>query len=154
MAEHDRLPHLRPIARQPIVFLTVVTQNRRPLLATQAAFEILTDLWRRSPELDGWAVGDYMLMPDHVHLFARAGHSAKSLAQWMQTWKSVSSRLLAKATRAEPQIWQCDYFDRFLRSADNYSEKWHYVAMNPVRKNLCATPDAWPWKGRMTDLIF
>jgi putative transposase len=147
-----RLPHLPPFAKNPILFITAVTEDRRPCLANQAAFETLTDIWTRSPQIDGWFVGDFVLMPDHVHLFARAARDAKPLAGWIETWKSLSSRRLKKVLLLTPPLWQRDYFDRFLRSADSYSEKWDYVAANPVRKGLCGRPGDWPWKGRLFDL--
>jgi REP element-mobilizing transposase RayT len=131
-----------------------VTHQRRPCLAGPTAFEALTKIWYRSSELDGWVVGDYLLMPDHVHLFARPAYQAKRLAQWMETWKSLSSRLLKVPLGLESSLWQSDYFDRYLRSAENYSVKWDYVALNPVRQNLCANPDDWPWKGRLNELRF
>ncbi len=154
MPEHRHLPHLRPFAEQPLVFLTVVTHERRSLLANQTAFDALTGIWQNSPEIDGWFVGDYLLMPDHVHLFARALIGAKPLAKWVGTWKSLSARRLASGLGFKPPLWQQDYFDRFVRSAENYSAKWDYVASNPVQKNLCAQPADWPWKGRLFDLRF
>lgn len=154
MSEHRHLPHLRSFVSQPIVFLTVVTEKRRPCLACAPAFKALTSIWLRSPESDGWFVGDYLLMPDHVHLFARAAYDSKSLAQWMKAWKSVSSRELSAALRLKGPFWQRDYFDRYLRSADNYAQKWDYVAMNPVRGELCEEPGNWPWRGRLNDLRF
>jgi putative transposase len=152
--EHHHLPHLQSFTRQPIVFVTTVTHNRRSILANSIAYETLTTLWQRSPQLDRWFVGDYLLMPDHVHLFARAAANAKSLAAWIGTWKSVSTRRLKPTLKITPPLWQDDYFDRFLRSSDDYSEKWNYVAMNPVRKRLCKLPEDWPWKGRLFDLRF
>jgi putative transposase len=154
MPEHRRLPHLRPFAPQPIVFLTTVTHKRRAVLACQPALDALTAIWQRSAELDGWFVGDYLLMPDHVHFFARAAIDAKPLADWMETWKSLSSRQLKQPLGLASSLWQRDYFDRFLRSAESYSEKWDYVANNPVRAGLCARPEDWPWKGRLFDLQF
>lgn len=154
MAEHRRLPHLRPFALQPIVFLTVVTHDRRPLLACDPAQTILRALWTHSPLHDGWTVGRYLLMPDHVHLFARAAVDAKPLARWVQMWKSMSSRELASQLNIDPPLWQPDYFDRFLRSSDNYSEKWDYVAANPVRKRLVESTDEWMWQGVIADLKF
>lgn len=154
MSELRRLPHLHSFARHPILFLTTVTADRKPFLANRNAFEILTETWQHSANLDGWFVGDYLLMPDHVHLFARRASDAKTLSEWMETWKSLSSRRLKAALQLATPLWQKDYFDRFLRSADNYSEKWDYVAMNPVRKGLCAKPEDWPWKGRISDLRF
>jgi len=154
MMERPHLPHLQPSIRQPIVFLTVVTHERRPILACAPAYEILRSIWTNSPSLDGWTVGQYVLMPDHVHVFARAATDAKPLARWVQTWKSLSSRRLAADLKVTPPIWQKNYFDRFLRSADNYGEKWNYVAANPVRKGLVSTAEACPWQGKMEDLTF
>src|SRR5438270_675748 len=36
-------------------------------------------------------------MPDHVHFFSRRATVARPMAEWMQMWKSVSSRQLAAA---------------------------------------------------------
>lgn len=154
MAEHRHLPHLLPFAREPVVFLTAVTHGRRGVLADQIAFDCLTMIWKRSPEIDGWFVGDYLLMPDHVHLFARASRDAKPLAKWIEVWKSLSARRLKAAGLITPPLWQRNYFDRFLRSEENYSEKWDYVANNPVRAGLCVRPENWPWRGRLHDLQF
>ncbi len=137
-----------------MVFLTAVSHHRLPVFASQSAFNCLTTIWQRSPEIDGWFVGDYLLMPDHVHLFARAAEDAKPLAKWIEAWKSLSSRRLKAAGVITPPLWQRDYCDRFLRSAENYSEKWDYVANNPVRAGLCARPEDWPWRGRLHDLQF
>ena len=152
--EHPHLPHLRSFTPQPIIFLTAVTHARQPVLANATALETLTTLWHRSAALDGWVVGDYLLMPDHVHLFARAAPDAKALAQWVGAWKSVGTRMRKRTAQFRSPMWQSDYFDRFLRSSDNYSDKWNYVAMNPVRKGLCRRTEDWPWKGRLFDLTF
>jgi len=154
MSEPLRLPHLRSSLLQPIVCLTSVTHEQRETLATADAFRILTSIWQLSSEFDGWYVGDYLLMPDHVHLFARAGFEAKPLAQWIETWKSLSARRLKPLLGIETSFWQQDSFDRFLRSADNYSMEWDYVNMNPVRRGLCGRPEDWPWKGRLCDLKY
>ena len=54
-------------------------------------------------------------------------------------WKSVSSRRIAATLAIEPPIWQSDYFDRYLRSSESYSDKWQYVEQNPVRAGLVET---------------
>lgn len=156
MPDHQqkRLPHLFSTAWHPIVFLTAVTHDRRPMLARDEAHEILRKIWLCSPAIDGWVVGRYVLMPDHVHLFARAACDAKPLAGWVQGWKSLSSRRLTAGEHFTAPLWQKDYFDRFLRSAESYGEKWDYVAANPVRGGLVRTPEEWRWQGVMEDLEF
>ena len=99
-------------------------------------------------------MGNYILMPDHVHLFARPEIGARRMAEWIQMWKSVSSRRIAAVLSIKPSIWQPEYFDRYLRSSENYSEKWHYVELNAVRAGLVETAEAWPYRGTINNLIF
>ena len=56
LPEHERLPHLSPLTRSPIVFITAVTIDRHPILACDRAHHILREIWLRSPEFDGWSV--------------------------------------------------------------------------------------------------
>jgi putative transposase len=76
------------------------------------------------------------------------------MAKWIQMWKGLSSRRIAKAFEIAPPIWQADYFDRYLRSAENYSEKWDYVEQNPVRAGLVEKIDDWPYRGAIHELMF
>ena len=149
MQARRHLAHVPSFARYPLVFLTVVSNQRKTLLATQTAFDALTAIWSRAAEIDGWFVGDYLIMPDHVHRFAKGSPDATPLADWVGSWKSLSSRQLKPLLKLTGALWQPDYFDRFLRTQESYREKWDYVALNPVRKGLCKRPEDWPWKGRL-----
>jgi len=93
-------------------------------------------------------------MPDHVHFFTRRTIDAQSMASWMQMWKSVSSRQLAAALDIAPPIWQRDYFDRYLRSRENYGQKWNYVEQNAVRAGLVEENDEWAYRGTIYDLMW
>ena len=143
------LAHLSSFTATPIVFFTAATFHRRPILNTPAAFQILTDIWLQSAERNGWFIGRYILMPDHVHFFARHTSQAETTARWVKLWKSLSARQINRILKIEPPIWQEEYFDRFLRSADNYAEKWAYVASNPVRANLVERTEDWPYQGEL-----
>ena len=66
----------------------------------------------------------------------------------------VVRRRFKKVIETNTSSWQTDYFDRFLRSSESYSEKWLYVENNPVRAGLCEKPDDWPFKGRIYPLTF
>jgi putative transposase len=148
------LAHVPSFRENPIVFFTACIFQRRKILASSKCEEILREIWRRSTDCDGWWVGHYILMPDHVHFFARPAIDARPVADWVQMWKSVSSRQVAAALAIDPPIWQTDYFDRYLRSSESYSEKWHYVEQNAVRAGLVETMEAWPYRGTIHDLMF
>ena len=79
---------------------------------------------------------------------------AVSMKNWVQMWKSVSARTWLKRSGRTGPFWQEDYFDRYLRSAENYSEKWAYVETNPVRAGLVARPEEWAYRGRIHALSF
>ena len=63
-----------------LVLLTVNTKDRVPWLTQPAVHTSLREIWC---EADAWLVGDYLLMPDHLHLFCaphRSGLYHRTLA--------------------------------------------------------------------------
>jgi len=115
---------------------------------------ILTETWSKARELHGWAVGRYVIMPDHVHLFARAEIHAATMAVWLKSWKSFTARRAKQDTIVGGPLWQADYFDRYLRSDESYSEKWNYVENNPVRGGLVQQGEQWKYQGEVERLEF
>jgi len=123
-----------------------------PILANPAAHEAIVGAWKGAT---AWQVGRYVVMPDHVHLFAAPAPSERvasampvELGRWVTFWKSRLARNLGK------NIWQEGFWDRTLRSADNYDQKWSYVRDNPVRKGLVKTHSDWPYAGILNELIW
>lgn len=149
-----RLPHITPFSRAPIYFLTACVAGRRPLLNNQVALKCFVDVWEKCADLDGWFIGRFVLMPDHVHLFALPSPTAKNRSSWLKVWKPVSARRLLSEFQITASFWQADTFDHILRSADSYSEKWEYVRNNPVRDGLVERSEEWPWQGEIHSLAF
>lgn len=149
---HKHLTHLEPVTDAPLVFFTVCTLNRRPILANEVIHGILRDVWQKSGKLNGWHVGRYVVMPDHVHLFARPEWRAMGMGRWLQVWKSVTSKQIATAMAWIGPVWQKDYFDRYVRSMESYAEKWEYVRMNPARAGLVVNIEDWLFQGEIESL--
>jgi len=129
------------------------------VLARPEIAEILIDEWRAARDRHGWAVGRYVIMPDHVHFFCRPEYESKTLSQFMRAWKSWSSRSAHNilrprpATAAPTPFWQREFFDHMLRSSESYSEKWNYVFENPVRAGLVTRADDWAYAGEIETLM-
>jgi hypothetical protein len=87
------------------------------------------------------AIGHYILMRDHVPLFARPAVDARPMADWIKMWKSISSHKIAAALATSSPIWQADYFNRYLRSGEIYSQKWHYLEQSAVREGFVSDPE-------------
>ena len=128
-----------------IVFLTVCTKDRRPWLATDEVHALLRSVWT---DASAWLVGRYVLMPDHVHLFAAPGGAGIVFDNWVKYWKSQFSKRHLDVTHR----WQTDHFDRRLRDGENYEQKWEYVRTNPVRHGLVARVEDWPYHGELSPL--
>ncbi len=96
----------------------------------------------------GWAVGRYVIMPDHVHFFAAPeAASPEPLAHVVAKWKQWTAKQVLRALGEKPPLWQPEFFDHLLRSGESRSEKWDYIRQNPVRAGLVANPEDWPFGG-------
>jgi putative transposase len=128
-----------------IVFLTGCTDKRVPWLARADVHEHLRAVWN---EAQAWLVGNYVLLPDHLHLFCAPRDLNIPLDRWVSYWK----RLFTQRTRNPEWTWQSLHWDTRLRRSENYTQKWHYVRENPVRKGLVKNADEWPFQGMINVL--
>jgi putative transposase len=129
----------------PIVFLTVCTKHRQPWLAAKNVHDLLYETWKRA---DAWLVGRYVVMPDHIHLFAAPSASPRPFDNWVRFWKSQ----FTKAHQVREHQWQADHWDTRLRSWESYDSKSMYVSNNPVRHGLVSKSMDWPFQGQLNEL--
>jgi putative transposase len=133
-------------------FVTCCIQNRRHVLATEKVHRAFIDFAQRAQRDHSIAVGRYVIMPDHLHLFV-TGSDNFELGRWIGTLKRILGKQ-ARPGRAQNTVWQRGFFDHMLRSSESYSEKWDYVRENPVRAGLVASAEDWPFAGEIVDLYF
>jgi putative transposase len=99
------------------------------------------------------AVGRYIIMPDHVHLFAAFPIDRIALPRWIQSLRTVIGKRLLQLEIPKPH-WQEGFFDHLLRTHESYAQKWEYVWLNPVRAKLSKRPESWPYQGEITSIRF
>jgi putative transposase len=92
------------------------------------------------------AIGRYVIMPDHIHLFVRGGPDFV-LGEWIKGLKRAIST--PTKTNGRPVVWQPGFFDHILRNDESYSQKWQYVYENPVRAGLVQSAEEWPYLGEI-----
>jgi REP element-mobilizing transposase RayT len=142
----DRPPRLELIFQKydpPLYFVTFNTYRRRKLLAEKQVHGQFVK-FSKTGALRGIAIGRYVIMPDHIHLFVRGSHDFL-LTQWIRLLKrSLSETIVDQAPH-----WQKGFFDHLIRHSESYAEKWSYVEQNPVRAGLATTPEDWPWQGEI-----
>jgi REP element-mobilizing transposase RayT len=138
----------RLFTNTPVYFLTACTANRRALLANMGVHEVFLQYTREAGN-HGVLAGRYVLMPDHMHLFAAFSPVSPDLSVWMKGLKAVVARYL-KSQQVSAPYWQERFFDHVLRSEESYAQKWVYVRDNPVRAGLVANWTDWPYQGEIS----
>jgi REP element-mobilizing transposase RayT len=137
----------RVIPNNPVFFVTACTYRRRPILATKPVASALGEFAERAYSKHNIAMGRYVIMPNHIHLFV-CGPDDFELGRWMGILKRYVAKSVMRTPSADP-VWQRRFFDHVLRSDDSYAEKWNYVRENPVRAGLVTKADDWPYAGEM-----
>src|SRR4051812_2298042 len=82
-----------------ILFTTICTKNHGEWLAQKSNVEALHQIWLN--DATAWLVGDYLIMPDHIHFFCAPYDLEFSVERWFSFWK-----------------------DRFTKSHDNENWQW------------------------------
>jgi putative transposase len=132
---------------RPLYFVTFNTRGRQPILATELVHEAFTVFAARGV-VRGAAVGRYVIMPDHIHVFLALANNTMRLASWVKSLKCTLNGVLDEGHAVRP-YWQEGFFDHMLRCDESYAEKWAYVRHNPVRKGLVSVSDQWPFQGEV-----
>jgi REP element-mobilizing transposase RayT len=140
-----RPPRLgRTFATGSLYFVTFCTHGRQRILAKEEIHAAFIAFAKRAESNFNIAVGSYVIMPDHVHLFVRGVNNFR-----LGTWIGALKQALAKAahlSRGKGQIWEEGFFDHVLRSDESYPQKWNYVRENPVRAELVKSAADWAYQ--------
>jgi putative transposase len=149
--QHKRLAHPSHVARAnkpTVIFLTACSNDRQAHYDSPTACEVLLSAWERALQ---WRVAEYVIMPDHIHLFCVPGvHAPEPVTRWSRYWKRLAGVSMPELKGS----WQRDVWDRQIRSLADLDEKRSYVRMNPVRAGLCRSPDDWPYKGVLREILW
>ena len=134
------------LAHNPLFFVTFCTYERRKLLASDPVHAAFVRFAEQAHRIHNIAVGRYVIMPDHVHLFVRGSDNFQ-----LGPWIGMLKQALAKHMQlpGTSPIWQRGFFDHLLRSDESYAQKWNYVRENPARAGLVTKSDDWPYSGEI-----
>lgn len=177
LPERKRPVHKPPIDRQNapvILFVTVGCMPRMPVFDNEDFHRAFVGA---CADADAWSVGQYMIMPDHIHMFCSPAVIPRvGIKRWATYLKRRITIQLGRLAGRSPSMgpdempggrassrasnpkntlrwkWQPDCWDTQIRSARHYHERWEYVRLNPVRERLVEKCDDWPWQGVVNDL--
>ena len=170
MSSHPHVPPRleRLFPATPVFFITACTYRRRKVLANPIGHAAMAMFCERAYRDHNIAVGRYVIMPDHIHLFV-CGPAEFELGRWIGMLKqsiqrsvtthyevphlaSPTGRRLQKKLVQRSHFWQRGFFDHVLRSEESYEQKWNYVRDNPVRAGLVTDADDWLFAGEIIQI--
>jgi type I restriction enzyme R subunit len=102
---------------------------RRPALARDVAESLL--------HFDGdrYTMGDFIVMPNHVHLLVCLRGGTELEAQ-CRSWKKFTATEINRLLGRRGRFWQEESFDQLVRSPEQFEALRRYIAENPVKAGL------------------
>ncbi len=117
-------------------------RGSRLLGKSQHAKKVQDCLLHGDGDGERYALAAWCVMPSHVHVLVEQ-FERHTLSDVVQKWKSVSAHAINRAEGRKGRLWQPEYFDRFMRSAEQFEWTVGYVENNPVAAGLVERPEDW-----------
>ena len=132
LADSDRVRFNREFDRCRETFLDTCHGEcvlRRPELAKIVADSLLYF------DGDRYRMGDFVVMPNHVHLLAAFG-TPELLVEQCDSWLHYTAFQINKRLGRKGKFWQQEPFDHLVRSPEQYEYLCDYIRDNPKKAGL------------------
>ncbi len=132
LCDKDRVDFQKTFDRCRDVFLDSCQGRcllKRPELAQIVADSLL--------HFDGqrYRLGDFIVMPNHVHLLA-VFLTAEAMQAQCDSWLHFTALRFNQALDEQGKFWQQEPFDHLVRSPEQYDYLRQYIADNPHKAGL------------------
>jgi type I restriction enzyme R subunit len=84
---------------------------------------------------DRYWLGDFVVMPNHVHVLVCLIGST-GLEPQCDSWKSYTAREISRLLGRRGRLWQAESFDHLVRSPEQFDYLRRYIAENPEKAHL------------------
>jgi putative transposase len=151
------MPNYRRSYSGNTYFFTIVTYNRRPILTSEAARNLLHTAWIDVQNRHPFTTDAICLLPDHIHCIWTLPEGD---ANYSMRWKEIK-RLFTKGyldrigpgekrnpsrqARDEAALWQRRFWEHTIRDTADFNLHMDYIHYNPVKHGLVQNVCEWPW---------
>jgi len=84
---------------------------------------------------DRYRMGDFVVMPNHVHLLACLLGETE-IEKQCYSWKKFTATQINRRLDRSGRFWQEESFDHLVRSPEHFEAFRRYIASNPSKANL------------------
>lgn len=136
-------------------FFTVVTEQRRPILATDEAVTTLRAAFRHVQYHHPFTINAMVVLPDHLHCIwtlPPGDNDFPSRWRLIKTWftkhcdpslRGITNQ--ARINKNQQAIWQHRYWEHLLRDETDFARHVEYIHFNPVKHGYSKNPIEWPY---------
>jgi putative transposase len=147
----------RAILEGGTFFLTVVTDLRRPLLATDNARRLLRAALEATQRGRPFTIDAIVVLPDHFHCIWTLPPGDHDFSTRMRLVKGRFTHAFLAAggretlsspsrpRREERSVWQRRFWEHTLRNDAEFQRLCNYIHYNPVKHGHASCPHAWPY---------
>jgi putative transposase len=133
----------RMYAEEHPYFITMVTENREPLLVENVA--ILRDAFQHSKSFFKYTIDSIVVMPDHLHMiiipeendaYPKIVRSIKTYfsKELKESWAGMPTlRTQSQIKKRELGIWQRRFYEHTVRDERDLQRLRDYIHYNPVK---------------------
>lgn len=137
------IPHRGYTRLGETYFVTANSIDQKRLLQSQRMASLLVEVIFHYRAQEHYLLHEFVVMPNHLHLLLTPKMS--KLEKCMQLIKGNFSYRARKELSFMWSIWQGSYYDRRVRTPEEYGADKKYIHLNPVEAGLCQQPEDWPY---------
>jgi putative transposase len=90
-----------------------------------------------------YRIAAWVVMPNHCHLLVALWTTP--MADLVKAWKGVSAHTTNRLVGRKGELWQEEYWDRYIRDEDHFRKAVRYIESNPVKAGLVRLAGEWPF---------
>ena len=134
---------LRPLVADGVYHVAARGNDKRPIYADDHDRRMFLGILARTIDRFDWRALSYCLMGNHFHLLLRTPHP--NLDRGMQQLKSTYAQRFNARHGHGGHLFGGRYRAVLVQRDAHLLEVLRYIALNPVREDLCKHPADWPW---------
>ncbi len=104
------------------------------LLKKPEVAKLVADSFRKF-DGDRYDLGEWVIMPNHVHLLVTPKAGCK-LKEILHSWKSFTAHEICKLNGMDGQVWQHESYDHIVRSPEQLVHFENYIHANPEKAGV------------------
>lgn len=128
-----------------IIFITSVTENRRPYLKESEDIKIFWEVLNTSKKIHPFSLLAYVILPDHFHFLISLPEPSDNFSTVVHSIKRNFTIEYKKchSITTSLKLWQSRFWDHVIRNQEDLSIHFDYIHWNPVKHGYVSEPNSW-----------